>query len=60
MAVIRSCKIKSKIVNKDEREKNLRMIDVKFDDILDNIPNGIYYLKFDSKVKSIFLKVEKI
>jgi len=26
MAVIRSCKIKSKIVNRDEREKNLRMI----------------------------------
>jgi len=26
IAVIRSCKIKSKIVNKDEREKNLRMI----------------------------------
>ena len=26
IAVIRSCKIKSKIVNRDEREKNLRMI----------------------------------
>ena len=26
MAVIRSCKIKSEIVNRDEREKNLRMI----------------------------------
>jgi len=26
MAVIRSCKIKSKIVNRDEKEKNLRMI----------------------------------
>ena len=26
MAVIQSCKIKSKIVNRDEREKNLRMI----------------------------------
>ena len=26
IAVIRSCKIKSKIINRDEREKNLRMI----------------------------------
>ena len=26
IAIMRSCKIKSKIVNKDERDKNLRMI----------------------------------
>ena len=25
-AIVKSCKIKSKIVNKDEKEKNLRMI----------------------------------